>query len=34
MMGLAIGSILSTLTVATAFETRFRKVTAVSRPEQ
>jgi hypothetical protein len=34
MMGLAIGSILSTLTVATAFETRFRKVTAVPRPEQ
>ena len=33
MMGLAIGSILSTVTVAIAFESKFRKATADSRPE-
>ncbi len=34
MMGLAVGSILSTVTVATAFETRFRTDTREPGPEQ
>jgi len=33
MLGLAVGSMLSTVAVAAAFETQFRKATAGSRSE-